>query len=272
MYQLPKIIYIAGYGRSGSTILDILLGDHPQIFSGGELIYLLEDFMNTNRKCTCGNLYPQCPVWKDLPGRLPCSIDDCVKILRSVDQRKRLSGGQIKTKQKQKEMYAAINEAIFRQASNNNSYKFVVDSSKTAGDASLRPIALARVAGLDVKVIHLKRSFLKTMKSVFRKGNWESEGYRRKRFRRTRAIAGWMLANNFASQTKRFLGSNNYFYLHYRDLVIDPMESLLHIGIFLKVDLTEIGRKAESGGAFIPRHNAGGNRARLQNKIILNKA
>ena len=40
----PTIIYIAGYGRSGSTVLDIMLGDHPRIFSGGELTYLFDDY------------------------------------------------------------------------------------------------------------------------------------------------------------------------------------------------------------------------------------
>ena len=36
----PTVLYIAGYGRSGSTVLDMLLGTHPRIIGGGELTHL----------------------------------------------------------------------------------------------------------------------------------------------------------------------------------------------------------------------------------------
>ena len=38
----PGILYIAGYGRSGSTLLDSLLNDHPSIFGGGEMMWLFQ--------------------------------------------------------------------------------------------------------------------------------------------------------------------------------------------------------------------------------------
>ena len=43
----PKIIYIAGAGHSGSTLLDMLLGSSPRVMGGGELYYLQEFFANT---------------------------------------------------------------------------------------------------------------------------------------------------------------------------------------------------------------------------------
>jgi hypothetical protein len=54
--ELPvkkKILYIAGYSRSGSTILDIILSSHPQIFGTGELGYLFDDWIAGTRLCTC---------------------------------------------------------------------------------------------------------------------------------------------------------------------------------------------------------------------------
>ena len=35
--EFTQIIYIMGYGRSGSTLLDIILGNHPEIQSLGEV-------------------------------------------------------------------------------------------------------------------------------------------------------------------------------------------------------------------------------------------
>ena len=31
------LCYIAGFGRSGSTVLDVLLGNHPEVLSLGEV-------------------------------------------------------------------------------------------------------------------------------------------------------------------------------------------------------------------------------------------
>lgn len=45
-----KVLYIAGWGRSGSTILDNVLGQVEGFFSGGELSYLWERGLSENRR------------------------------------------------------------------------------------------------------------------------------------------------------------------------------------------------------------------------------
>ena len=57
------VIYIAGMGRSGSTIVDQVLGERPGFFSGGELEKIwrygvLEDWL-----CACGAPFSSCPFW-----------------------------------------------------------------------------------------------------------------------------------------------------------------------------------------------------------------
>lgn len=39
---MTEVFYIAGYGRSGSTVLDMLLGMHPAILGMGELTHVFE--------------------------------------------------------------------------------------------------------------------------------------------------------------------------------------------------------------------------------------
>ena len=63
---MTKILYIAGYGRSGSTVLNIILGNHSSITSVGELSFLPEDWTNHHRVCSCGAPYHTCEFWKDL--------------------------------------------------------------------------------------------------------------------------------------------------------------------------------------------------------------
>ena len=63
MVNTPGIIYIGGYGRSGSTVLDIVLGDHPELHSLGEFQNFFNIFHDPGMKCPCGQAYAACPEW-----------------------------------------------------------------------------------------------------------------------------------------------------------------------------------------------------------------
>jgi hypothetical protein len=58
-----KVLYIAGSGRSGSTILDNTLGQIDGFFSVGELRYIWERGLIEDRLCGCGERVHQCPFW-----------------------------------------------------------------------------------------------------------------------------------------------------------------------------------------------------------------
>jgi hypothetical protein len=66
------LIYIAADSRSGSTLLDLLIGNHSQIISVGELRQLHAHF-NGNLTCTCDTLFSQCPFWNDVEQSLKVS-------------------------------------------------------------------------------------------------------------------------------------------------------------------------------------------------------
>mgnify|MGYP001305928265 CR=1 FL=1 len=59
-----KLVYIAGYGRSGSTLLDVILGMHPEIECNGELSYLFNIADDYQERCDCGLELKECPKWK----------------------------------------------------------------------------------------------------------------------------------------------------------------------------------------------------------------
>ena len=59
-----KLVYIAGYGRSGSTLLDVILGMHPEIECNGELSYLFNIADDYQERCDCGLELRECPKWK----------------------------------------------------------------------------------------------------------------------------------------------------------------------------------------------------------------
>lgn len=61
--QRPKLLYIMGGARSGSTILEVLLANNPAIFGAGELTHLIEDGFLANKNCSCGCPCHKCNVW-----------------------------------------------------------------------------------------------------------------------------------------------------------------------------------------------------------------
>lgn len=64
-----KIIYIAGVGHSGSTILDMSLSCAENVIGLGEIKTLLDsETIESHLKsyCSCGKLATECEFWKDL--------------------------------------------------------------------------------------------------------------------------------------------------------------------------------------------------------------
>ena len=58
-----KVLYVAGLGRSGSTILANTLGQVDGFFSGGELNFIWKHALIENRLCGCGRPSRECPFW-----------------------------------------------------------------------------------------------------------------------------------------------------------------------------------------------------------------
>jgi hypothetical protein len=80
------LLLIRGLGHSGTTILDLALGTHPQMLGLGEAVRILRTpapgeqsrgparlraELKHERLCTCGLTAAQCPIWGDLLSWLP---------------------------------------------------------------------------------------------------------------------------------------------------------------------------------------------------------
>ena len=269
---LPTVVYIAGYGRSGSTVLDIMLGGHARITSAGELTYLFDDFGDPRRFCGCGAGYSDCPLWGELPSSVHTA--DAAQITRAMDKRRWLFGaggtGHPSKQRRMSESYGWLWRQVFQHAGGVQGSDYVVDSSKTAREAAYRPVALAMHAGLAVKVIHLLRSPVAIARSLHRLQNWETEGHSRPvpPLAGFRAPLGWTAAQVNAIHLRAILGVDNYLALWYENLQRDPRRELTRIGEFIGCDLSNIISRALAGEAFRVGHNVGGNPLRLAKDVV----
>jgi hypothetical protein len=68
-----KVVFILSVGHSGSTLLDIMLGQFRNNFSTGELSHItwqlfreIHNIGDNQSKCTCWNEFTECKVWSNI--------------------------------------------------------------------------------------------------------------------------------------------------------------------------------------------------------------
>lgn len=265
-----KILYIAGYGRSGSTILSIMLDAHPKVRSIGEasLLFDLPSYPGLN--CSCGETFHSCSYWGDLLGStLWAQSDvDVVRRIETLGSLPKLLGNRIQSNSI--ENYVIAQNKLFEYIYSSSNPAIIVDSSKTARKIAGRPLALYRYVDKEIYVIHLVRSARSTMKSLILKGsNWNIEGISgQPRLLSIRSITGWVLANLWSLFLKVILDPSHYLLIKYEDLLRDPHGTLGRIGEFCDFDITEIVRKIDRREPFEIYHLVGGNRIRRQRQVV----
>ncbi|HEV3474378.1 MAG TPA: sulfotransferase [Actinomycetota bacterium] len=151
----PRVIYVAGWGRSGSTVLNRLLSG-PDLVGVGELRWLWRRGVLEGQSCSCGQRWETCELWGPLLGRLGREQEtDARTLARELDdlgrrsssmlrQRMRLAGGSHR--------YVALLKRVYELIGEITGASVVLDTSKHPGHA-----VLTRATGLDVTIVHLVR-------------------------------------------------------------------------------------------------------------------
>ena len=162
MQANPRVLYICGWGRSGSTIVDRILGETPGLLSIGELRSMW-DFDPLQQKCGCGSTIAYCPVWGPILESLESvtgMTHEEVRDLRDTVARSRhLIGLRYSARRrnvsgnKPAATYGDVLVGIYRALTRITGSSIIVDSSKHPAEALL----LAGRRDVDVTVLHLVR-------------------------------------------------------------------------------------------------------------------
>ena len=59
----PTVLYLGGAGRSGSTLLERMLGQLPDAVAVGEIVHLVRRGLLDDEDCGCGCPFSVCPFW-----------------------------------------------------------------------------------------------------------------------------------------------------------------------------------------------------------------
>jgi hypothetical protein len=63
---VPRLIYLGGLGRSGSTLVERLLAGLPGVCSVGEVVHMWQRGVVQDERCGCGESFSGCAFWSDV--------------------------------------------------------------------------------------------------------------------------------------------------------------------------------------------------------------
>jgi len=153
-----KVLYIGGFGRSGTTVLDNVLGQLDGFFSAGELRLVWDAGMLDDRLCGCGAPLPECAVWRPVLGGLHGTGNSAERSSRSrltrypdrVGHWGRIwSGARVEPPA---EMAQGIRR-IYEQVAESTGCRVIIDSSKVPTYGAL----IDSMDGIDVYMLHVVR-------------------------------------------------------------------------------------------------------------------
>lgn len=236
-----KVLYVAGWGRSGSTLLGRIIGQIADFFLVGELRYVWDRGLIENRLCGCGVPFRECPVWRSIMSRAfgDTSGPDARALVSAREQGVRtrhlalgsLAG--LHGKLSGMGEYLEATERLYAAAGEATGSRVIVDTSKFPSYA----YALQSVPGIDLYVLHLVRDPRATAYS------WAT----RRKLRRDRADVPdtFMTSHgdvksslvwdewNLAIERIRRRAPERYMLLRYEDFVGGPRSSVASILRFL---------------------------------------
>lgn len=240
-----NLIYIAGTGRCGSTLLEMLLGAHSRIKTMGELHSWPHDVMDGRvRPCGCGLLMADCPFWSEMRRRVN-PLDQPHPRLH-VFREARTHGAALRPRITSRGMRVELDDATARdvdQYGRNNDEIFrafaelsrerdgqvpawIVDSSKDP----YRLLWLLRSGHVNVRVLHAVRDPRGFIASSIRLAHDGGHLPRMVFHHAMRKSVLWGYLNRqIAAMSARFLPAAAYTVVRYEDLATRPAAVLAPI-------------------------------------------
>lgn len=258
-----KVIYIVGTGRSGTTVIDIVLGNNDDIFSCGELVRYSELRAEPHGFPPDSENYI---FWKNIEkklfDRLPSSHDELFQMSRKLEFHTSFFFNLFKlTSQKNKHLYRDYINTFFDILFESIGQNIVVDSSKYAG----RGLGLLRFLKHDLFIIYVVRDPVRVIKAFAKidleqmpKNYWVANIY-------------YFLINFICRIVTSMANKSRVYTLKYETFLSNPAKELENIQEAFGIDLSRSIQIAEKNGDFEVGLLFEGNRIRLQKTIRLKK-
>jgi hypothetical protein len=273
-----KVLFLAGKGRSGGTLLASLLGQLPGFFNVGELNRLWDSGLVDNHRCGCGLPFAECPTWTAI-------VEDADASLRSLGLPP-LAAARIDRAQasvvrwpntlrllrakpgahphwEALDQYTTASSVVYRSIAKVTGARVVVDSSRLP----IEPVALGLVPGVDVRIAQLVRDPRAVVYSWKRSRvltDREQDVYM-ERFSATFSTTSW-LARNFVVE---LIGRRRPVEIvHYDAMAREPGAMLGALAALVGEDAGDMEFLTSKTATLAPTHSVGGNPVRMTSGAI----
>ena len=265
-----NVLFIAGLGRSGSTLVDRALGEAPGCVSVGELVRLWQRGGVENTTCGCGEQFRSCEFWGPVGDKAYGGWDrlDAARLLRLQRQVDRtrfiplMATGWGRRYQERRREYAGYLVRLYRAIAAVAGADVIVDSSKDLSTTFL----LRTVEELDLRVVHLVRDSRAVAYSWTKQVAKGGSGGEMDRYSPVTVAARYMFAN-LALHASRLLGLRIRRW-RYEDFVDHPATTTEQMAGFGGLATPRIDHIVVRRLAVGAHHSVGGNPMRFNQGAI----
>jgi hypothetical protein len=274
----PKILYIAGWARSGSTVIEQVLAQADGWVACGELNSVWRNYV-----CGCGVPVFDCEFWKPILNetlaRHPEPDTAAVIALReqALAQRPTTLAAIARERRKgfrpdsPRGRYLSVLLDLYASVADETAADVIIDSSKTAADAYL----IAALTDLELYVLHLVRDPRATAYSWYRKtqpsygdqaggrnpAKWPLVSPRR-------SSVNWMRRHAVIDLLVRPLLGSRYMRMRYEDFAAHPQRAAQSICSFMGEQDANLPFLGERVIRVDPTHTASGNPVRFTDRQL----
>jgi len=271
-----KVLYIGGYGRSGSTLLVQLLGQIEGFHSVGEMWNIWQQCFTENQLCGCGKPFRECPFWgaavEEAFGGFDqldlAEINYLAKLMRSPQYLLPIVYPALRTPAQREniKLYQSYLKRLYAAIQSISGSRVIVDSSKGPRYAML----LNEIPETDLRVVHLVRDSRGVAYS-WQKKRVKPEVYWKTQYMdRVDPFSASILWNftNLLMQTLNN-GKTAYLFVNYEDLIDSPRQWLAQIIELAGENHEQLNPFDGNGMTRLPiDHSAGGNPNRYHQGAI----
>lgn len=242
--EKTRLLFIGGWGRSGSTLLANLLSLHGELANFGEIRYLWDRGILENKRCGCGKGVNECPFWEQVLRQQepsdPYSRSNAIKMCNQLGskavykQLRALIGGNVRSYQESIALELGQLSNLYNSLAKVSGCSIVVDASKTAPYA----INFLDTDRYELNFVHLVRdpravaySWSKT------KQTGDKAGEEFPKYSALKSSIYWNIFNYLAVKYRR-VPNAKYLLTNYDSLCIDTERELDRIFKFISVEAT----------------------------------
>lgn len=256
-----KVLYIAGWGRSGSTILDNVLDQTDGYLSVAELYQIWNFGLLEGGSCGCGEPIVSCPLWKPVLERAYGSIDQArpANMIRWRDHYVRtrylplinlFASGLLKAEAGGLQHL----DALYRSIAEETGCRVIVDSSKHPIYGAL----LSQLPSVDLYLVHLVRHPSAVAHSWQRKKLMLDAGKDFHILSPQETAVYWIVWNSGIEAFGRSL-RGKHLLIRYEDFTTDPQGELRRIYRLLGEEPHELPVDSQGRFTMLGNHTVIGN-------------